>query len=445
MGHVVRMALTGTVGFVFIFAVDAMNLFWLSRVGQSTLVAAAGFAFSVQVIAMATGISMMIASTALVSRSIGAGDGALARRQASSAAVLAAVTQAVVAVLLIGFRHKILAALGAEGEVAEAAARYLAFALPSLTLLGAAMVMNGAIRAMGDARRSVAVTMGGGMMSLMLDPIMIYLLGLGLDGAAVGVTMSRIVILLLAFRIARKKHDLLVRPALHDIRATLRPFLATAGPAALTQMARPVGTVILVMIMAPFGEEAMAGWAVLSRLIMVSFGGLFALAAAIGGIFGQNLGARRFDRLRTTFRDALIFGWVYVVVVWVVLYLATEPVIAAYHLTGTGADVVRAFTHVAAGAFLFSVGLFVTNSAFNALGRAPWATAINWAREGLLAWPAAVIMAGSMGAVGIVYSQLVVSLIIGTTAGIIGFRYVRSLHPGNAPVPPQAEPSSFAD
>lgn len=445
MGHVVRMALTGTVGFVFIFAVDAMNLFWLSRVGQSTLVAAAGFAFSVQVIAMATGISMMIASTALVSRSIGAGDGALARRQASSAAVLAAITQAVVAVLLIGFRHKILAALGAEGEVAEAAARYLAFALPSLTLLGAAMVMNGAIRAMGDARRSVAVTMGGGMMSLMLDPIMIYLLGLGLDGAAVGVTVSRIVILLLAFRIARKKHDLVVRPALKDLRATLRPFLATAGPAALTQMARPVGTVILVMIMAPFGEEAMAGWAVLSRLIMVSFGGLFALAAAIGGIFGQNLGARQFDRLRTTFRDALIFGWVYVVVVWAVLYLATEPVIAAYHLTGTGADVVRAFTHVAAGAFLFGVGLFVTNAAFNALGRAPWATAINWAREGLLAWPAAVIMAGSMGAVGIVYSQLVVSLIIGTTAGIIGFRYVRSLHPGNAPVPPQAEPSSFAD
>lgn len=444
MGHVARMALTGTVGFMFIFAVDAMNLFWLSKVGQSALVAAAGFAFSVQVLGMATGISMMIAATALVSRSVGAGDGAAAQAQATGAAIWAAVTQMGVAAVLVGFRHPILAALGAEGEVAAAAARYLAFSLPSLTLLGAAMVMNGAIRAIGDARRSVAVTMGGGVMSLLLDPIMIYGLGLGLDGAAVGVNVSRIVILLLAFRIARKRHDLVARPRWRDVRAVLRPFAAIAAPAALSQMARPAGMVVLVMVMAPFGQEAMAGWAVLSRLIMVSFGGLFALAAAIGGIFGQNLGARRFDRLVTAYRDALIFGWVYVAVIWAVLYLATEPVIAAYHLTGAGADVIRAFTHVAAGAFLFSVGLFVTNAAFNALGRAPWATAINWLREGVLAWPAAILMAGSMGAVGVVYSQLVVSMIIGTTAGIIGFRYVQSLHPGNAPVPPQAEPS-FVD
>ncbi|MAY46738.1 MAG: multidrug transporter MATE, partial [Rhodobacteraceae bacterium] len=226
MGHVARMALTGTVGFMFIFAVDAMNLFWLSKVGQSALVAAAGFAFSVQVLGMATGISMMIAATALVSRSVGAGDGAAAKAQATGAAIWAAVTQMGVAAVLVGFRHPILAALGAEGEVAAAAARYLAFSLPSLTLLGAAMVMNGAIRAIGDARRSVAVTMGGGVMSLLLDPIMIYGLGLGLDGAAVGVNVSRIVILLLAFRIARTRHDLVARPRWRDVRAVLRPFAA---------------------------------------------------------------------------------------------------------------------------------------------------------------------------------------------------------------------------
>ena len=51
----------------------------------------------------------------------------------------------------------------------------------------------------------------------------------------------------------------------------------------------------------------MAGWAVVSRLTVLAFGGLFALSGAIGGIFGQNYGAGRFDRVKRTYRDALVF------------------------------------------------------------------------------------------------------------------------------------------
>ncbi|MBB93561.1 MAG: multidrug transporter MATE [Rhodobacteraceae bacterium] len=436
MGHVMRMALTGTVGFLFVFAVDAMNLYWLSRSGDTMLVAAAGFAFAIQVISVAAAISMMIAATALISRSIGAGEAARARRQTTSAAIIAAVLQLLLAIVLLSFRHKILAVLGATGEAAEHAARYLLISLPTLTILGAAMVINGAIRAEGDARRSVAVTMAGGVMSLMLDPILIFVLDWGLEGAAIGIGVARTASFLLAVRIARKVHDLLDRPSRADIRETLRPFVGIAGPALLTQLARPTGTAVLVMAMAPFGEEAMAGWSVLTRLIMVAFGGLFALAAAIGGIFGQNLGARRFDRLRSTFRDAIIFGLIYVLIVWGLLYLATEPVIRMFDLTGDGAEVIRAFTHFGAAGFLFSVGLFVTNAAFNALGKAPWATAINWLREGLLTFPIATLMAASFGAVGIVYSQFVVSAIIGIIAGLFGLWFIRTLNAGNAPATP---------
>ena len=436
MGHVLRMALTGTLGFLFIFAVDAMNLYWLSRTGDTMLIAAAGFAFAVQVISVATGISMMIAATALVSRSIGAGDTALARRQTTSAAILAALLQALIALVLLAFRHQILAALGAGGEAAEHAARYLLISLPSLTIIGAGMVINGAIRAQGDARRSVAVTMAGGLVSLMLDPILIFGLGWGLEGAAIGVGVARIVSFALGIRVARRVHDLLARPRLADLGESLGPFARIALPALLTQLARPVGTAPLVAVMARFGEEAMAGWAVLTRLIMVAFGGLFALAAAIGGIFGQNLGAGRYDRLRSTYRDAVIFGLGYVAIVWILLHLATEPVIRAFGLTGQGAEVIRAFTSVGAGGFLFAVGLFVTNAAFNALGRAPWATAINWLREGLLTFPVASLMAASFGAVGVVYSQIVVSMVIGSVAGLIGMWFIRNLKPGTAPDAP---------
>lgn len=443
MGHVARMTLTGMIGFVFIFAVDAINLYWLSQTGDTTLVAAAGFAMAIQVISLAGGISMMVASSALISRALGAGEAELARRQTASGAVIAAVVQGIVAALLISFRHPVLAFLGAEGEVAAQAAHYLVVSLPALTVLGAGMVINGAIRAQGDARRSVGVTMLGGLVSAILGYVLIHRAGLGLTGAALSVSAAQCVSFLLAFRVARRVHDLLARPRAADIRATFGPFMVIAVPAMLSQLARPVGLAVLVMVMAPFGEEAVAGWTVLSRLIMVAFGGLLSLAAMIGGIFGQNYGAGRIDRVRRTFRDATIFGVAYVLVVWALLIWVTEPAIRAFGVTGLGADVLRAFTHYGAGGYVFAAMLFVNGAALNVLGRPHWATGFAWVREVALTWPAAVLMAGWFGAVGVVYSQIVVSMIIGTAAWLVGLWYIRSLKPGS--VAPSATTPTLAE
>ena len=438
MGHVVRMALTGMIGFVIIFAVDAMNLYWLSRTGETRLIAAAGFAFAIQFMAVGTCIGLMVAATALVSRSIGDGDAPLARQQATSAVLIALAFQAVIMVVFLIYRHSILDRLGAGDEVAALAARYLAMSLPTLPVMGAAMVLNGVLRAEGDARRSVVVTLGGGLVSLMLDPVLIEVLGWGLDGAAISTNLKRVVVFALAFRFARKIHDLLARPAWADVAMTLRPFLWIAVPAMLSQLARPTGNYLLTMVMAPYGEDALAGWAVMSRVILVAFGGLFSLAAAIGGIFGQNLGGAQFDRVRSAYRDSIIFGIVYVLIAWAVLYAVTEPVIAAFGLVGDGAAMVRAFTHVGAGAFLLGTGLFVSNAAFNALGKPGWATAINWLRDGLLTWPFAMVAVGMFGAAGVIYSQVAVSLVMGTLAGALGFWYVRHLEPETAPKPSNA-------
>lgn len=433
MGHVVRMTLTATVGFVFIFAVDAVNLYWLSQSGETDLVAAAGFAMAVQVISLAAGISMMVASTALVSRAIGAGRAELARRQTTSGAILAVLTLAPLALALIVFRHPILSFLGAQDNVADLAARYLLMSQTSLAVIGAAMVINGAIRAQGDARRSVAVTMAGGLMSLIFGYLLISVAGWGLDGAAITVIIASFANLLLAFRIARKHHDLLARPRLADIRETLNPFMQIALPAMLAQMSRPFGIVVLLIIVAPYGAEAVAGWSVLSRVVLVAFGGLLALGAAIGGIFGQTFGAGQFDRVRSTFRDATIFSIIYVLVVWALLYLLTEPIIAAFDVKGVGADIIRTFTTYGAGGFLFLAGFFVATSTFNVLGRPRWSTAFNWVQEGLLTWPAGMIMTASLGAVGVVYSQMLVGCLVGSVAWVVGLRYVRSLNAETAP------------
>lgn len=427
MGHVTRMTLTGATGITFIFLVDAANLFWISQLDQPQLMASIGFAFAIQFFTVSIGIGMMVAATALVSRAIGSGRMARARRQATGGAMFACAALAAVAVLVIGFRHELLTLLGAQGETEALAARYLLWSMPSLPMMALGMVANAALRAQGDGRRSMFVTLVPGAVTMVVDPLMIYGLGMGLDGAALGIGLSRLVMMSMALRFAVGTHDLLARPGLGPLRLTWRPYLAIAVPAVLTQMATPAGNSLLTGVMAPYGDDAMAGWAVVGRLTVVAFGGIFSLAGAIGGIFGQNFGARQFGRLRSAYRDALIFALVYTLVAWMLLMAAGDAVTRGFALGPEGAAVVRAFTHVGAGGFLFAAALFVSNSAFNAMGRPARSTLSNWTRDGLLTLPLGLVLAAGFGAAGVIYAQALASLLVGCAACWWGWRFVTGL------------------
>ncbi|MEC7258307.1 MAG: MATE family efflux transporter, partial [Pseudomonadota bacterium] len=343
---------------------------------------------------------------------------------------IAFVWQTVVAVLVIGFRHQILALSGAEGETARLAARYLAMSMPSLTIMAISLVANGALRAQGDGARSLYVTLVSGAVAMVVDPLLIYGLGLGLDGAAMGINLFRIIMVGMALRYAIGTHDLLARPALADVRATLAPYLAVALPAILTQLATPSGNYLMTTVIARYGDEAVAGWAVVGRLTVVAFGGIFSLAGAIGGIFGQNFGAGQHDRLRTIYRDALVFGLGYTAITWAILALVSRAVIDGLALGGTGAQVVVAFTHVGAGGFLFATALFVSNAAFNALGRPLWGTLTTWARDGVFSLPLALWLAAIYGAAGVIYAQAAASALVGVVAAVLGWRFVQGLAAG---------------
>ena len=107
MGHVVRMTLAGATGITFVFLVDAANLFWIAKLDQPRLMAAIGFSFAIQFLSVSVGIGLMIAATALISRAIGQGRRGLARRQATSAVLLAFALQTIVGLLILIFRHDI--------------------------------------------------------------------------------------------------------------------------------------------------------------------------------------------------------------------------------------------------------------------------------------------------------------------------------------------------
>jgi len=432
MRHVAVMTLTSAVGLTFMFLIDAATLFWVSRLDDVRLMAALGFAWTIQFFILSSGIGLAIATTTLVSRGLGAGAREQARGDGTSALVITFALQAVIAVAVMVWRREALALAGATGETLDVAGRFLAITLPSMPLMALGMTGGAILRAVGDAWRAMMVTLSAGVIAMVLDPLFIFTFGLGIDGAAWVMVIARSFVGALAIWYLIRAHDMLARPHVRAARRMLRPFFAIAVPASVTQMSTPFGNAMLTALVASFGDGAVAGWAVVSRLTVLAFGGIYALSGAIGGILGQNYGAGLMPRVRATYRDALIFSACYTLIAWALLYAAREPVIAAFRLGPDGAAVVNAFVGLAAGGFVFGGALFVANAAFNTLGRPLYSTAFNWSRDGLVLLPLSWAMAQAFAAPGVIFGQAMASVVVGALASWIGWRFVRGLHPRRA-------------
>jgi len=450
MRHVVVMTATGSLGLVAIFIVDALNLFYISLLGIQELAAAIGFAGTLMFFTVSVAIGLTIAASALVSRALGRGDRAEAARMGGASIVFMGLATAAMSAAIWPFIDPLVGLLGATGQTRELSTRFLQIVIPSTPIVAMGMCAAGILRGTGDAKRAMYVTLAGGVAAAVLDPVLIFGLGMGLDGAAVSTVLSRCVVLAVGIHGAHVVHGLMAIPDWRRLSEAARPFFAVGVPAALTQIATPVGNAYVTYEMAGFGDDAVAGWAIVGRVIPVVFGVVFALSGAVGPILGQNYGAGRYDRLQMALRDSLVFVTLYCLVAWAALALLAGPIASLFGATGDARELVVFFCLFAAGSFLFNGFLFVANAAFNNLGFATYSTLFNWGRSTLGVIPFVWAGAALYGSKGVVAGWALGAIAFGIVAVLVAFRVVRQLEKlpprmeDDTPSPPPSANSPFS-
>lgn len=421
MRHVIVMTAASSIGLMSIFLVDLLSLLYVSRLGDPNLTAAVGFATQVLFFAVSINIGLSIAIGALVSRAIGAGNMHGARRLAASGLVHVVTVTAAASLAALLFRHQILVLFGARGEALDVASTYLAITLPPTVLLGLGMALGAILRAAGDARRAMYVTLAAAVVTAILDPIFIFGFGFGVNGAAIVTIVSRFVLVIVGLYGAAVVHDLIRRPRLVAVLHDIPPLLTIALPAVLTNLATPVANAYSMRIFAQFGDPIVAAFAIIDRLSPVVFGVLFALSGSVGPIMGQNLGARLMTRVRQVLTDCLVFAVVYVVVVSTLLFLAAPSIVQMFGATGETASLVRFYCAYGGVLWLFLGGIFVANAAFNNLGFAVLSTAFNWGRATLGVIPFVTLGARQFGPEGGIVGLILGSSLFGVGAVLAAY------------------------
>lgn len=435
--HVVVMSTTGAVGLVAIFAVDLVSLLYISWLGDKSVTAGVGLATILLFAVTSVNVGLMIAAGALVSRALGARDRAGARRLATSTIVLSVAAASVTTLAVYPFVPALMALLGAEGRAHAVAVDFVELVLWAKIPMAAGMAGSGVLRAVGDAKRSMYVTLWGAVVIAALDPVLIFTLGLGYRGAAAGLALSHLVFPVVALWPLVRVHDLLARPTRADLLAHAGPMAFIAGPAILTTVASPIASGIAASVIAPFGTEAIAGNAILDRLVPFAFGGLFALSGAVGPILGQNWGAGRYDRMRAVLRDSMLVALVYVIVTWAALVLLRHEIVALFGVSGEAARLVLFFCLISGPVWFCQGLLFVANAAFNNLGHPLYSTAFNWGRATIGTLPFALAGAALAGPQGVIAGIGIGAVAFGVAGIATAFWTIGALERRAAALPEQ--------
>jgi putative MATE family efflux protein len=422
--HLLVMTATGSIGLMAIFLVDFLSLFYISRLGDASLTAGVGYATVILFFATSINIGMMIGVSALTARAIGARQRVNAVGLGSSGMALMVGASVLISLVLLLLSPYALTWIGAHGKGYDVALRFLNITVPSNVLMALGMGFSGLLRAAGDAKRAMWVTLMGGLVTAALDPLFIFGMNLGVDGAAFAVIISRLTFALIGFYGAYTVHRLVTWPRLARLKTDIKSITTIAAPAILTNVATPVANVFIAASFASFGDQAVAAGAVIDRVVLVAFGGLFALSGSVGPILSQNFGARQFDRMRQTLSECMRITALYVGIMWLVLILCRHAISDGFQAQGLTDELIVFFCWISGAAWLFLGALFVANATFNNLGYALNATLFNWGRATLGTVPFVTLGAWLMGPKGIFLGVIVGAMVFGIAALFMAFRVI---------------------
>jgi putative MATE family efflux protein len=363
----------------------------------------------------------------LVARNLGAGDEARAREFATSSVTFTLCVSTAYTLLVAFFAGPLMRLLGADGETLRLATSYIYILSPGFIMLATAVTCAFCLRGLGSPTRAMFVTLGSAVATLILDPVFIFWLGWGMNGAAIAHVCANAVALAFGLHGLAISQRFLGRPSWPGLRRDFPTLWAIALPAMLTQLATPFTVAFTTYAVAPYGTEAVSASAIIGRIVPVAFGIIFALSGAVGPIIGQNFGARNFPRVRQALWDGLTFAGIYTLVASALLFVFRNQIADAFLASGQTRTLILFFCTFIGVTWAFAGAQFVANAAFNNLGRPALSTAFNWGKATLGTVPFALAGGMMAGVEGIMAAIGVGSIVFGIASVAAASRIVSKL------------------
>lgn len=375
--------------------------------------AATNVVYPFTVVALAFALLIGDGSAALLSLSLGSGDTKTSCRCIGNGIVLITILGFVLAAVGFLFTDPILRLFGVTEASYSYAKDYLLIILIGIPFYVFTSGMNAAIRADGAPGYSMFATVLGAVLNLILDPIAIFVLHMGVKGAAIATVIGQIAsctatILYFreprSFRFSRKSFRLSGRIVKKICQLGVSSFITQVAIVVIISVANNM--IGLVGPLSPYGADIPLSAV---GIVMKVFGIViaFSVGIAVGGqpIAGYNYGARNYKRVFAVYRLVLLANVVVGILATLLFECCPQAVV---RLFGSESDLYNQFANLCFRVFLGGILLCCIQKAssifLQSIGKPVKATLLSLSRDVIFLVPGVIILANLGGVTGMLWA-----------------------------------------
>ncbi|MCP3475878.1 MATE family efflux transporter [Bradyrhizobium sp. CCGUVB1N3] len=437
---ILRLAIPSVVGLSINALQQVVNAIFVGALGAQAI-AAVSMALPIVVLLAAAGQGIGVGTASIISRHLGAGEYLEASKDASTALALAAPIGITITLALLPSLRGIFLTLGATPTILPMALDYAATLLFGYTLMLLNIVNGFVVRAEGNTRFSMWTMVAAFILNAVLDPIFIFLLDLGVRGAALATLVSQIaaISLYIAY-FTTLRGIVLVRMSHVSLQADrIRQLASIGAPASTTSILSAIAVMLLYGAAAPFGDESIAAVGIAVRILTIGALPITGFCIGSQAVLGFGWGARDFARVLKAAKLILSINVAFSVAYSAAVMTFARPLVNLF----SDSDKVREIGistcivfHLFFG--LFGIESFVTTM-LHSFGRARLSAVVSFARQGYLFIPAVLLFPVISGFNGVLASQAIAELGAGMIALFVMFHQFAELrralrHPASGPI-----------
>ena len=397
------------------------DTFFVSQLSTSAS-GAVGVMFSAMSMIQAIGFTLGMGSGNHISRSLGNRDEERAGVFAATAFYTAAIIG--VGILAVGtlFSRQLVFFLGATETIAPYAQDYARYILIGAPFMMTSFVMNNILRSQGNAVFAMVGITVGGILNMILDPLLIFGLDLGISGAAIATMVSQIISFCILLYQCNARPDC-IKIQLSKFRPSGKVYgeILHAGlPSFCRQGLASAAAVILNFAAGPYGDAAIAAMSIVTRFMMFITSSLIGFGQGFQPVCGFNFGAERYDRVLEAFWFCVKVAVIMLTAFGIVSFGISRPIITAFRREdlqvieiGTLALRLQLLT------MPFQAWVIMVNMLTQSIGYGFRASLVAMGRQGLFLIPALLILPKLFGILGLQMAQPIADMLTFVLATVI--------------------------
>lgn len=381
---------------------NVVDSIFVAQISESALTAVS-LVFPFQNLMISIGVGTAVGVNALLSRSLGEKNFALADQTAENGVFLSLLSYLAVLVLSLTLAQPFMAIQIDDPEIISYGVSYLRLVGGLSVGMFAAIMLERLLQSTGRTFYTMITQGLGAVINIVLDPLMIFGIGpfpeMGVAGAALATVIGQCVgaVLALYYNIRRNPE---IHPKLRGFRpngAVIRRIYAVGVPSILLSSIGSVMTFGMNKILGAFNSTAVAVFSAYFKLESFIFMPVFGLNNGIVPIIAYNYGARKPDRIRAAAKLGFLYGAAIMAVGVLLFWLIPGRLLGIFNASDYMLEIGIPALRLISLSFLPAAFGIVTSSVCQALGHGVLSLIVSVLRQLVLILPVSWLLGHFVG------------------------------------------------